>query len=277
MKQSLLALAFLSVLPIRAQSGLAFEVISVKTTPPGESRRVGLQFQPGGRFVATNCPLIMIIATAYNVPFQSQRLTGVPDWARSARFDIEATAPKGALPPNASAKGRADQLRLMLQALLADRFKLAIHRETKESALYAIVVGKNGPKLEKAAIEDKDCPDGTVTNGVSCHTFGGGQGRGLHGQAVDMQDLAGYVANWTDHPVVDKTGLQGLYRVETRPWIPLRPGPPPPPGAKGEDGSLLADLPSLFGVFEAMGLKLEPQKGPIEYLTIERIDRPSEN
>ena len=275
MKKLLLLLATLSAL--HAQSGPAFEVVSVKTTPPGESRRVGLQFQPGGRFVATNCPLLMIIATAYNVPFQSQRLTGGPDWIRSARFDIEATAPKGALPPNASAKGRADQLRLMLQSLLADRFKLTIRRETKDSALYAIVVGKNGPKLEKAAVEEKDCPDGTVTNGVSCHTFAGGQGRGLHGQAVDMQDLAGYVANWTDHPVVDKSGLKGLYRVETRPWIPMRPGPPPAPGAKGEDGSELADLPSLFAVFEAIGLKLEPQKGPIEYISIERIERPSEN
>jgi uncharacterized protein (TIGR03435 family) len=277
MRRLLLVIAALSALPIQAQSGPAFDVISVKATKSDDMRRFGIQFLPGGRFVATNCPLFMMVAIAYNVPFQSSRLTGGPDWLRSARFDVEATAPKGSISPGSSARGRADQLRLMLQALLADRFKLTIHRETKESALYAIIVGKNGPKLEKASIEEKDCPEGAVSNGVSCHTFGGGQGRGLHGQAVDMSDLALYVANWTDHPVVDRTGLTSLYRIDTRPWIPLRPGPPPAAGAKGEDGSDLADLPSLFGVFEQLGLKLEPQKGPIEFLTIEHADRPSEN
>jgi uncharacterized protein (TIGR03435 family) len=77
--------------------------------------------------------------------------------------------------------------------------------------------------------------------------------------------------------VVDKTGITGLFHIETRGWAPLRAGPPPAAGAKAEDGSDVADLPSLFNVFEGLGLKLESQRGPIEFLTIDHVERPSEN
>ncbi len=93
----------------------------------------------------------------------------------------------------------------MLQALLRDRFKLDVRREMREMPVYAVVIAKNGPKIEKAKIEDKDCPDGSPETGVSCHQINGGQGRGLHGQAVTIDDIARYVGNWTDRPVVDRT------------------------------------------------------------------------
>src|SRR5260370_23033644 len=101
-------------------------------------------------------------------------------------------------------------MRLMLQTLLADRFKLTIRRETKELPVLALVVAKGGPKLKKAEIEEKDCPDGPISYGVSCHSIVGGMGRGLHGQAINMADVALFVANWTDRPVVDKTGIAYL-------------------------------------------------------------------
>jgi uncharacterized protein (TIGR03435 family) len=105
----------------------------------------------------------------------------------------------------------------------------------------------------------------------------GGRGRGLHGEAVSLSDVLPYVENWTDRPIVDKTGLTGLFNIQTRGWAPLQPGPPPPAGAKGEDGQDLADQPTLFGVFEQLGLKLEAQKALVEIFVIERVEKPSEN
>jgi uncharacterized protein (TIGR03435 family) len=267
----------------------AFEVVSVKPNTSQDFRQgIQLDVSPAGKLTSKNIPLLMTIATAYNIPFQSSRLTGAPDWLGRDRFDIEATPPADAFPATLSGPARDAKLRAMLQSLLADRFKLAIRRETKVAPVYAIVVGKKGPRLEKSKVEEKDCPQdheaiggGLATSKpaerVSCHGFNGGQGRGLHGDAVDISDLAIIVSNWTDRPVVDKTGLRGLYHIETKPWIPMRLGPAPAAGAKAEDGSEVADLPTLFTVFENLGLKLEAQQAPVEYFVIDHIERPDAN
>lgn len=246
-----------------AQPGPVFEVISVKANTSTDFRGAQMQFLPGGRFVATNYPLQFVIAAAWNVPFQGPRLTGGPDWLRSERFDIEAKAANGAV--------RQAEMRLMLRALLEDRFHLKMRRESKELPIFAVIVGKNGLKLEKSAIDEKDCES------APCHVFMGGRGRGLHGQAVNMSDLAMYVENWAERPVVDMTGIQGLFHIETRGWLPMTPGPAPAAGAKAEDGGDLADLPTLFEVFEKMGLKLEARKAPVDIFHIDQIEKPSQN
>jgi uncharacterized protein (TIGR03435 family) len=92
-----------------------------------------------------------------------------------------------------------------------------------------------------------------------------------------MSDLANYVENWAERPVIDKTGIQGLFHIETRPWVSMRPAPTPPAGAKGEDGSDIADLPTLFTVFTQLGLKLDAQKAPVEIIEITHIERPVQN
>jgi uncharacterized protein (TIGR03435 family) len=236
------------------------------------------QFFPGGRFTSTGVPLRFLIAVAYNVGFQSVRLSGGPQWITSmdSVYDIEATAAPGAIPAGSPSNDRDEKLRLMLQTLLADRFKLRIQRETRELPVYAVTVGKNGPKLEKAKIEEKDCAE-PGTAGVPCHTLMGGRGRGLHGAAVSLSDVLAYVENWTDHPLVDKTGIHGLYKIETSGWLPMQPGPPPPAGAKAEDGSDLADVPTLFTLFERLGLKLDSQRAPVEVFLIDHVEKPSTN
>jgi len=207
----------------------------------------------------------MVIATAYNVGFQSVRLTGGPGWIGSAEgvYDIDARASGGA---------RSAEMRLMLQALLAERFKLKIRRETKDLPVYAITVAKSGLKLEKA----KECPE-TGAGGVACHSLVGGRGRGLHGEAVSLTDVLSYVENWTDRPLSDRTGITGLFNVQTRGWQPSQPGPAPAPGAKAEDGGELADLPDLSTVFAGLGLKMEAQKGAVEIFVIESVEKPGEN
>jgi uncharacterized protein (TIGR03435 family) len=227
----------------------------------------------------------MLIAAAYNVPLQGggARLTGGPSWVSSPEgaYEIEATAAKGAIPDGLSQNVLAERARLMLQALLADRFKLVIRRETKEMPVYALVVGKGGPKLQKADVEEKDCPespanapaDGTAV----CHRFNGGRGRGMHARAVNMSDLANWVQSWTDRPLFDKTGIKGLYRIETEPWQPMELlSAPPAPGTK-QDGVDLSDLPTIFTVFERLGLKMESQKGNVDVYVIEHIEKPTEN
>jgi len=213
------------------------------------------------------------------------RISGAPSWLSSnsaeSIFEIEATAAKGSLPPGLPPHELVDRERLMLQALLADRFKLMIRRESKEMPIYSLVVGKGGPKLQKADIQEKDCPEssegGAAGASLTCHQFTGGRGRGLHGRAVDVSDLVSFVQNWTDRPLFDKTGVKGLYRIDTEPFQPMElSSTAPPPGTK-QDGVDLADLPTLFTVFERLGLRMESQKGRVDTYVIEHIQKPAEN
>jgi uncharacterized protein (TIGR03435 family) len=261
-----------------------FEVASVRPHKSGDNQFAGPQILPGGRFTS-RAPLFVVIALAYDLSVQGvPRMSGGPSWVSSldSVYDIEAMAPEGAFPEALSKKDRTDRERSMLKALLADRFKLVVHREMKEMPVYALVVGKGGPKLEKADIDEKDCPatpDGPPTGDgtVVCHRFNGGRGRGLHARAVDMADLVRWVEAWTDRPLLDKTGIKGLYKIETKPFLPMELATtPPPPGTK-QDGADVSDLPTLFTVFERLGLKMDSQRDQVEFLVIDHIEKPTAN
>jgi uncharacterized protein (TIGR03435 family) len=274
-----LAVVSFVALAAYSQAPPAFEVASVKANNSETRSATPPQFVAGGRFISTNLPLLYVIAAAWNIPFQGPRLNGASEALRLLRdrYDIEAKAPTGAFPPGMSQQARLEKMRLMLQALLIDRFKLVMRKETRELPIYAVVVAKGGPKLEKAKTDEVECFAGVKDFGAICHSFNGGQGRGLHGAAVDISDLALVVENWAQRPVVDKTGIKGLFHIETKPWQPITLGPAPATGAKAEDGSDAADLPTLFTVFEELGLKLEPQKDRVDVFRIERVEKPSEN
>jgi uncharacterized protein (TIGR03435 family) len=272
-------------LPLRAQSKpaarLAFEVASVKHNTSTDPRGMRMQILPGGKFVGS-APLFVFVATAYDLPFQSDRLSGGPEWIRTERYDIEATPDQAAMPAGISTKDRNQKVQLMLQTLLAERFKMVIRREVKDLPVYAVVVKKDGPKLQKAAVQEKDCLE--VTKGpqdpASCHTFSGGQGQGIHAQAISMPDLASYAASWADRPVIDKTGLPGLFNIQTEGWVPMRPRPPRPAGQDPTAEDLaFADpaRPTLFQIFDRLGLKLESQRAPVEMFVIESAERPTDN
>jgi uncharacterized protein (TIGR03435 family) len=156
-----------------------FDVGSVKPAQDNVGRGERLQFLPGGRFIAENIPVCMLITTAYNLPPQSPRMSGGPGWIRSERFDVQAKADPAAIPPGSSRKAREGQLRLMLQSLLEKRFKLILRRETREMPVYVLVVQQGGAKLQKSKIQhDEDCIEDSPV-GVACHSLSGGQGRGL--------------------------------------------------------------------------------------------------
>jgi uncharacterized protein (TIGR03435 family) len=141
-----------------------------------------------------------------------------------------------------------EQLRLMVQALLRDRFRLMVHRETKERSVYALVVGKNGPRLKEVAEAG----------------LGIGLGRAqLRGRGASMSILASTLSDRLDRAVLDQTGLNGFYEF-TLQWAP--------------DDQTDAAGPSLFTAMEEqLDLKLEPSKGTVETIMIDSAERPSAN
>ncbi|HXJ42334.1 MAG TPA: TIGR03435 family protein [Bryobacteraceae bacterium] len=273
-----LALAGLMALGLLGQERISFEVASVKPTANGGDMRPMRQaYSPGGQLTITNMPLYWLIATAYDLPFQSKRLTGAPAWAYSERFDIQAIAPE---PPAAgtSAAAREARTRLMLRALLAERFGLVIRREMRDLPVYAMVAAKGGPKLTRAVIDEKDCPERPGDSGLYCHHPDGGMQSGIHGAAIDMNDVASLLESWMDRPVLDQTGIKGLYNVRTTGWAPLTALAPGQNAPTGTENIADPEKPSVFRVFEEqLGLKLEPKKAQVEIYVIGRVQRPGEN
>jgi uncharacterized protein (TIGR03435 family) len=271
---------------LRAQFPPVFEVVSVKPNKSTDTRDIALQYLPGGRFVARGMPLFILIQEA----FKGERIAPSAEFQKldgsiiQSRYDIEAVAGEAAIPSGASSQVRNDKLRQMLQALLADRFKLKVHREAKQQSVYALVVAKNGPKLQAAAQQEKECGS-SVTDlfaAGSCHNFGGGQGQGLHGLAVDMSDLAGFLVRFADKPILNKTGLTGLYNIQTTGWSPLVPRGPVPDGAtenQRAEAAALADpnRPTLNDVLDGLGLKLETQTASVETLFLDSVTAPTQN
>jgi len=108
-----------------------------------------------------------------------------------------------------------------------------------------------------------------------CHQFLGGLGHPLNAKAIDMDDLARYIENWTDLAVVNRTGLSGLFSVNTEGWLPMRLPPPPPNAAPTTNR--FAGLPTIFTVLRKLGLELKRQEDTLAVYTVERIERPSIN
>lgn len=253
----------------------SFETASVKPNSDPDVRNGRFDFLPGGKLIVRNTPLLFILATAYNIPFQSPRLTGGPDWQKAIleRFDIDAIAGESALPSTLSSMERAVKMKLMLQSLLEDRFKLKMRIEPKEQPVYAILIAPGGPKLEKFKLQESAC-----TETSKCHDLTGGQGRGLHAEAASIADIALFVQNWSDRPVIDKTGLTALYKIDTDGWMPMRQSPPRPDGLPAGDAGLNdPDRKTLSSIFNELGLKMDPQRAVVDMFIIERLEPPTAN
>jgi uncharacterized protein (TIGR03435 family) len=246
-----------------------FEVASIKPSKSGEPG-TRLMTSPDG-FSASNAPLREVIRLAYQV--QEFQMSGAPPWINSERYDIEAKVDSSAV--EAFRQLDQEQHRLMLQRLLADRFQLKTHWETKELPIYALVIGKNGPKLHEAKPGDTypggiAGPDGVGRPGLM--RMGPG---GLTGQGLTMESIARLLSQQLGQTVTDKTGLRGLYDVNLH-WTPDNG----PLSMMGPDSKPTPDPsePSLFTVIqEQLGLKLESQKGPVEVLVVDHVEKPSPN
>ena len=203
---------------------------------------------------------------------EDSRITGGPNWLRFEKYDVDAKIDSSVVDElkALSQDQRTLAQQQMLRALLADRCKLAIHRETKDLAIYTLVIAKNGPKLQ-------DAKPGETT---SLSLGGNGETRSITGQARSIANLVQALSVALGCPVLDKTGLAGKYDFKLE-WTPddsqaqsLSTGAPndrlaPPPDS---------NAPSIFEAIQGqLGLKLVSGKGPVEIFVIDHVDRPSAN
>jgi uncharacterized protein (TIGR03435 family) len=246
-----------------------FDVVSIKPNKSGSGMFRSMTIPDGIR--SENAPLIMLIRQAYGL-FNSNDdlISGLPDWAKSDRFDIEAKVAGADL--DDLKKLNRDQRGLMMQALLADRFKLKAHRETIERPIHSLVVAKGGEKLKPAREGDAypngiKGPDGVAHGGMM--SMGRNQ---LTAQGVPVANLVSMLTQITGRTVIDKTGLTGNYDIALK-WTP-DDGPPPMLNGEPDPNA----PPNIYtAVQEQLGLKLEAGKGPVEGLVIDRLEKPSEN
>lgn len=262
----------------------AFEVISIKAHRPDDRQQRDPQFSPGyARFTSTGAALRHVIAFAYGVSNTAGRLTGGPAWIGSSNssYDIEATIPKDTIPAGTSYSAARQKLLPMVQGLLRDRFHLQVHRDVAEIPVYSVTLAKSGSLLQKATIEEQDCPgpESPVSASVTCHKLAGGRGRGIRGFAVTLNDFFQYLEPWIDRPLVDDTGLDGLFNIQTTGWRQFQAEDPNDPNANvtAATNPAAADLPLLPEVFEKLGLKMKAQKGRAAVIVIDAVQRPSEN
>jgi uncharacterized protein (TIGR03435 family) len=255
-----------------------FEVASIKPNSSG-SGAAYIQPLPGSRLVMKNFSVLQLILSAYGV--QSYQISGDPPWISSDHYDIQAKS-EG----NASVQQMEGP---MLQALLEDRFKLMLHRETRQLPVYELTVAKGGVKLERS--KEGTCipysvdspPPPPIAPGAPRPNFcgyprSGGEGlnRTLDGAGVSMTVLASrlspnYVAQ-LGRTIIDRTGLIGTFDVHLK-WTMDASAGAASPGISDDSTG-----PSIFTALqEQLGLKLESAKGPVEVLVIDHVEKPSAN
>jgi uncharacterized protein (TIGR03435 family) len=258
---AVLSLTVASILLLDAQAPatpqkMSFEVASVKANKSGDASSA-INNKAGGRFEAVNARLRSLVLEAYHL--QGFQLVNAPDWIGTARFDVMAKAEK---------EITYDEARPMLQALLAERFGLVVHKETRDLPIYALVVaradGKLGPQLTKA---DVDCTNPTNRSsaplpipcgiGINMPSTGATMNIG----STPISKLAPALSVLVDRTVVDRTTLIGPFNGRLT-WSENQA-----PDATGA---------SLFTALqEQLGLKLEPTHGPVEVLVIDHIEPPT--
>ena len=291
--------------PLAAQTLPQFEVASIKPAPPIEPQKiVGGKMHIGmsidaARVDIGNLSIADLIRIAYSV--KPHQVSG-PDWLGGQRFDIVATIPEGV---------PSSRVPEMLQSLLADRFKLTLHRENKEQNIYALVEGKGGSKLKEAAADAGPGAGESGGNAISMKPNGDGKGMtisgGQMGQAkvammeggmmrmefpkMPMAMFADTLTRFVDRPVVDATGMKGNYQVALELSMDemrnvaraaasaagmMMPGGPGGGADASKGPADAASTPSGGSIFHAvqqMGLKLEARKAPVEVIVIDHVEK----
>lgn len=261
---------------------LYFEAATIKPNDGSTGTGMGIQRQAGGRFRTVNTPPAVLLTFAYVI--QNYQLIGLPEWARNDRFDIIAKLEGDPAPVTPPAP---DHMMLAMRTLLADRFKLKVHKETREMDIYALVKARSdgtlGPALKPSTDEcaarpggarpDPGAQQGPPRRPDGTPIFCGfQQPPGLmrfNGFALSM--FAQGISQRVGRQVVDRTGLTGEWSFELT-YAPTPGQGPLPPGVEPP----ASDAPDLFtAIREQLGLRMEATKGPVEVIVVDSIERPT--
>jgi uncharacterized protein (TIGR03435 family) len=243
--------------PMDANADPRFDVATIKPSKPDDPRK--LFIVQSGRFQIINQPLTAILTFAYDV--QAKQLIGLPPWADTDKYDIDAK-------PDGEGAPSSKQWKRMIQKLVAERFKMTFHAEKKELPVYVLSVAKMGPKLTKSEGDP---------NGLPGLFFRGKLGD-LIVRNANMGDFTGLMQEAVlDRPVLDQTGLTGRFDFSLL-WTPddsqfagMGSKIPPPTDAANQP-------PNLYtAIQEQIGLKLEATKAPADVMVIDHVDKPSDN
>lgn len=257
MRLSIAQIILLALFDVQAQTpptaSLSFEVASIKPSAP-DVGGIYMRPQPGGLRLE-GATLKNLIEYAYDV--RGFAISGGPAWGNSDRFDVDARV-GGSL-------GTPQQIRERIRTLLGERFKLAVHTESKEQNVYYLVVSKNGPKFHEAKPETRQM----IRR----------RGTSITGEAAGVGLLALNLANALERPVLDKTGLSGRYDFKLEWSLEAEEQPGTATGTGGEAPRASEPSgPTLFAALQQqLGLRLEAQKAPAEILVIDHVERPSAN
>jgi uncharacterized protein (TIGR03435 family) len=238
---------------------------------------MGVNVRPGGRLTTTNAPLSYLIQRAYGV--EAYQVVGMPAWIASDGYNIEAK-------PEANTDQK--QAWLMLRTLLADRFALKLHHETREFPVYALTATKGGPKLPEPKAgpcnETMPPPDAPREQRMAppCGPgiFKAGAGMTMQGLNLTMAKFTAFLGRMIGREVIDRTGFTRTFdlHLELAFDDAIVGLPHPPQSADSDQSADPAARLSLFAALtEQLGLKLESTKGPVEVLVIDRVERPTEN
>jgi len=253
----------------------SFDAATIKPhSPEARSSWVGIRDTPDG-LNAISTTLQNLIHSAYGLQIFDQ-ISGAPDWAKADMFDMQAKMSEtdiAGMQKLSSAEATARR-QLMLQALLAERFKLKVHSEAKQVPVFELVVAKANPKLKDAATDASDTlrkdKDGKPMTGIFfLNDTSVAQGQSMKSLATLLSAPFAFVGR----PVIDKTGLTGTYdftlnwSVQTAPLV----------NGVGTYSTPSDDAPSIFGALQEVGLKLQPATGPIEIIVIDHAEHPTEN
>jgi uncharacterized protein (TIGR03435 family) len=260
----------------------SFAVASVKSiTQRGRTSMT----TDGGRFNAPIANLWTLLRWAYRPPeggpifYNEYQVVGAPSWIQSARFSVEAKA------EDESRQVPAEEMQLMLQSLLEDRFQLKVHRETRQMPLYELVIGKSGLKMKLSEDQTPPAPAQRGERGQRGQAAAPVRGRTLvnvagastpgffsvkmSGTGISLPVLVNRLQEAADRPLIDKTNLSGLYDFSLQ--FEIAAGP------NGEPTDADSFAAMVTAIQEHLGLKLESAKGPSNVLVIDSVQKPAEN
>lgn len=254
-----LGLTFLGAIANRAYAqtpegpGPSFDVASVKPSDPAASG-TQVRILPGGEVISRNATLHVLIVVAFKIHnFQEK---GGPSWLDSDRFDIDAKP---------SRHVSDQEARLMMRSLLADRFHLVVHTETKELPAYVLIPVKSGAKLKEAG----------EASGTDGFHWSGGR---IEGKRVSVADIADALTSRLQQPVLDYSGIKGLFDFTLEYTPDTNMSRPPDPTRSSVEVGVDPNGPSIFSALQRqLGLKLEARKAPVHILAIDSAQKPSGN